>query len=199
MNTSAYHELNLGEGANEREIKMAFRRLAKSYHPDTNSGTGDSDKFRKAYQAYKALLNKVSTGKGRILNSSSTPFIFEGQRNVGLDVYFDLAVVRPKDFSNFTLVLPTTLYQACPRCLGQGKTLARKRFDSNIYHSQSCPKCQGTGSLGNKAQLKINITPQMAEKGRFRLPKAGGYQPKEAKRGDLIVSIRWVDSLPYGH
>jgi hypothetical protein len=39
----------------------------------------------------------------------------------------------------------------------------------------------------------------MARRGKFRLRQAGGYLPKEARRGDLIVTIRWVDRLPSGH
>jgi hypothetical protein len=39
----------------------------------------------------------------------------------------------------------------------------------------------------------------MLERGRFRLRGAGGYLPKEARRGDLIVRLRWVDRLPTGH
>ncbi|MDR1486891.1 MAG: DnaJ domain-containing protein [Deltaproteobacteria bacterium] len=197
MNTSAYQELNLRQGACESEIKAAFRRLAKDYHPDTAKGVADTDKFRKAYKAYQSLLKNLPKNKrGRSFKLSSTPFVFEGQRNMGLDVYFDLALVRPKDDAPFTLVLPTTLFQACPRCLGQGKTLSRKQWDSNIYRAQTCPKCQGTGSIEQSAQIKVTVTSEMAERGKFRLPKAGGYQPKEARRGDLIVTLRWVSKLP---
>jgi DnaJ-class molecular chaperone len=197
MNTSAYHELNLREGASEAEIKAAFRRMAKDYHPDTAQVSGDSDKFRRAYQAYRSLIKKFVSDRAQIAKFSSTPYVFEGQKSAGLDVYYDLALVRPKVNGSFTLVLPTTVYQACPRCLGQGKTLARRRLDSNLYRPQVCPKCQGTGSMGTSVQLKINVTPEMAARGKFRLPKVGKYEPKEAKRGDLIINLRWVDRLPF--
>jgi DnaJ-class molecular chaperone len=33
-----YKILNLGETANQTDIKKAYRQLAKKYHPDTNQG-----------------------------------------------------------------------------------------------------------------------------------------------------------------
>ncbi|MDR0622492.1 MAG: DnaJ domain-containing protein [Deltaproteobacteria bacterium] len=210
MNVRAYQELNLRQGASESEIKAAFRKLAKTHHPDTGAGgAANVAKFRSAYQAYSELMGyKVKAdGKARQRGPeaqateakaapvSPTPFRFEGQRKLGLDVYLDIALVRPESLG-FTIVLPFTAHEACPRCLGQGQTLGRLSPGGDVYRPQSCPKCQGRGSVGRNEFLTVNVTEEMAQRGKFRLRGVGGYLPKQAKRGDLIVSLRWVDSLP---
>jgi len=50
---SAYKELNVTKGANETEVKRAYKRLALSMHPDKG---GDPDKFHSITLAYQSLM-----------------------------------------------------------------------------------------------------------------------------------------------
>jgi molecular chaperone DnaJ len=51
-----YDVLGLGRGAGEQDIKNAFRKLAKEYHPDCNPGNGDAEmRFKEVNEAYEAL------------------------------------------------------------------------------------------------------------------------------------------------
>jgi DnaJ family protein A protein 2 len=52
---SHYETLGLSKGANESEIKKAYRKLALEHHPDKN---GDPDKFREIQKAYEVLSDK---------------------------------------------------------------------------------------------------------------------------------------------
>ncbi|MDR3134786.1 MAG: DnaJ domain-containing protein [Deltaproteobacteria bacterium] len=201
MNSRAYSELNLRKGATESEIRAAFRKLAKDNHPDTGlNGTGDVDKFRRAYKAYRELLGQATSKPklAQVAPSSPTPFVFEGQRRHGLDIYVDIALVKPES-PGFEIVIPFASHEACPRCLGQGQTLGRLGPDSSLYRTQTCPKCKGQGSIAKDKHLTVTVTSQMAERGKFRLRGAGGYVPSQAIRGDLIVTLRWVDRLPVGN
>ena len=49
-----YDELNLKKNATASEIKSAFKKMAKEYHPDSNSG-GDAEKFKTINEAYQIL------------------------------------------------------------------------------------------------------------------------------------------------
>lgn len=50
--------LGLRHGASEGEIKRAYRRLARRYHPDINPGDRESaDRFRQILQAYETLTD----------------------------------------------------------------------------------------------------------------------------------------------
>jgi molecular chaperone DnaJ len=51
-----YEVLGVGRGADETEIKKAFRRLARELHPDTNTEDPHAeDKFKEAAEAYEVL------------------------------------------------------------------------------------------------------------------------------------------------
>lgn len=50
-----YEVLGLSKGASDDEIKKAFRRLAKKYHPDMNKEAGAEEKFKEVNEAYEVL------------------------------------------------------------------------------------------------------------------------------------------------
>ncbi|MFD2209219.1 molecular chaperone DnaJ [Virgibacillus halophilus] len=50
-----YDVLGVGKDASKDEIKKAYRKLARKYHPDVNKEEGASDKFKEAKEAYEAL------------------------------------------------------------------------------------------------------------------------------------------------
>lgn len=49
--------LGLNDGATEKEIKKAYRRLSKKYHPDVNPSESAVEKFIEIDRAYDYLLN----------------------------------------------------------------------------------------------------------------------------------------------
>jgi DnaJ-class molecular chaperone len=194
-----YRELELNEGASEGEIRAAFRRLAKNHHPDAaGDGPEDVDKFRRAYQAYRELIKRTIVEKPAEDAGLSEKYVFEGQRTVGLDVYYDLLMVRPVGSGSFTLNLPWSSQEACPRCLGQGSTLTRL-FSGEVFRPKTCERCGGSGKIERRTRMSVAVTEEMAARGKFRLRRAGAYLPGEARRGDLIVRFKWVDRLPVGH
>jgi len=56
MGNDYYVTLGLSKGASEKEIKAAFRKLARKYHPDVNPGNKSAEeKFKEINQAYEVL------------------------------------------------------------------------------------------------------------------------------------------------
>ena len=54
-----YAILGVSRGASEKDIKSAYRKLAKAYHPDTNKDDPSAEtKFAEAYSAYDLLSDK---------------------------------------------------------------------------------------------------------------------------------------------
>ena len=50
-----YEVLGLSKGASEDDIKKAYRKLAKKYHPDVNKASDAEEKFKEINEAYEVL------------------------------------------------------------------------------------------------------------------------------------------------
>ncbi len=58
MAKSLYETLEITESATEAEIKKAYRKLARKYHPDINKEPTAEDKFKEINAAYEILSDK---------------------------------------------------------------------------------------------------------------------------------------------
>ena len=67
-----YKVLGLNDNASEQEVKSAFRKLAKQYHPDVNKDPSAAEKFKDISKAYDSIVNKKNTNDNE--NHRSSPF-----------------------------------------------------------------------------------------------------------------------------
>ncbi len=59
-----YSILGVSRNASEKEIKQAFRRLARKYHPDVNPGDKSAEeRFKQISEAYEVLSDKEKRKK----------------------------------------------------------------------------------------------------------------------------------------
>jgi len=58
MAKSLYETLGVSENASASEIKKAYRKLAKQYHPDMNKEASAEEKFKEINAAYEVLGNE---------------------------------------------------------------------------------------------------------------------------------------------
>ena len=54
-----YETLGVSKTASADEIKSAFRKLAKKYHPDVNKEPGAAEKFKEIGEAYSVLSDET--------------------------------------------------------------------------------------------------------------------------------------------
>lgn len=58
MGKDFYKILGIQKGANDDEIKKAYRKLALKYHPDKNKSAGAEERFKEIAEAYEVLSDK---------------------------------------------------------------------------------------------------------------------------------------------
>ncbi|MBN2587948.1 MAG: DnaJ domain-containing protein, partial [Candidatus Fermentibacteraceae bacterium] len=59
MSKDLYSVLGMDENASQDELKKAYRKLAKKYHPDANPGDSKAEeRFKEVSEAYDILGSK---------------------------------------------------------------------------------------------------------------------------------------------
>ena len=53
-----YHTLGVDSSSSERQIKVAYRKLALKFHPDKNKEDGAEDQFKAITSAYSVIVDK---------------------------------------------------------------------------------------------------------------------------------------------
>ena len=85
MNTDPYEVLGVSRTASDDEIKAAYRKLAKKYHPDLNNGSAEAEaKMKSVNEAYSVLIKHKgdpgysqsygSNGNGNPYGSYGSPY-----------------------------------------------------------------------------------------------------------------------------
>ena len=59
MSKDYYDVLGVDKTATDKDIKKAYRKMSKQYHPDVNSEDGAEDKFKEVAEANEVLSDKV--------------------------------------------------------------------------------------------------------------------------------------------
>ena len=74
-----YEVLGIGRNADAKEIKKAYRKLAKKYHPDMNPGDKQAEqKFKEVTEAYNVLSD---TEKKKLYDQYGFAAFEEGSGN----------------------------------------------------------------------------------------------------------------------
>ena len=64
MASNYYEVLGVGRNASEKDIRQAYRRLARKHHPDVNRGAPDAEaRFKEINEAYQVLSNAENRKK----------------------------------------------------------------------------------------------------------------------------------------
>ena len=155
-----YAILGVSKTASEDEIKKAYRRLAKQYHPDVNPGNPEAEaKFKEVAEAYEILSDKDKKSNydqyGDINGPRNSGFgggfndIFEQffgsnrqrqQHNSDINTEVSLT---PKEFiSGTTRKINFNRQSYCSECQGQGG-----------HSPKTCQVCHGRGFEQHVTQM----------------------------------------------
>ncbi len=78
--TDYYKELGLEKGASADDIKKAFRKLAREFHPDANPNNPEAEeRFKRISEAYEVLSDPQKRAKYDAINSQYSSYAGSGQ------------------------------------------------------------------------------------------------------------------------
>ena len=151
MGSEFYSLLEVSPQAELSEIKKAYRKLSKKYHPDKNRGDEEAaDHYKKINRAYEVLSNeelreiydqggedgleKFEQGQGKIKKGP----------NARADIQLTLEDLYKG--TQRTMNLNRNVY--CAKCKGTGAK------DGNM---KQCTKCHGRGTVVQNVQMGFGM------------------------------------------
>jgi molecular chaperone DnaJ len=162
-----YEILGVSRQASEREIKSAFRRLARDLHPDVSGEPDAEERFREAAEAYE-VLSKSETrelydrfGHEGLRTGGFRPTAFDfaniadlfsvffgddlfgrtGARRAarGADVLAEVEIELEDAATGTVRPVPFSANVGCRTCQGSGAAPGTK--------PETCPRCNGAGRV----------------------------------------------------
>ncbi len=153
-----YEVLGVSRTASAEEIKRAYRRLARKYHPDVNKDPGAEDRFKEINEAYEVLSDERRRarydrfGHAGVQNGGMGDG-FEGF-GFGIDDIFESffggmrtsasARRRPQRGQDLRYDLTITFEEAVFGC----------EKEIEVSRSETCPTCHGSGAKPGTTPLR---------------------------------------------
>ena len=152
---SLYAILELNENASEGEIKSAFRKLSKKYHPDINKSPDAEEKFREISKAYK------------ILSDSDKREIYDRYGEDGLNMDNGNGGFMDEDLINNLHKMfgglggMNNMNGGISKCVMRVELTLKEMYNGcnkkiNINRFSMCNKCSGNGTKNGKKRNKCN-------------------------------------------
>ena len=154
-----YEVLGVQKGASEDELKKAFRKLAKQYHPDLHPGDKEAEeKFKEVNEAYEVLSDPEKRSRyDQFGHAGVDPNYGGGAGAGGFGGFGDMGDIFDSIFSGFGFgsgggraanpnaprrgadIRANLTIDFMEACTG-------KKVKMKYPRSESCPDCNGTGA-----------------------------------------------------
>ncbi|KAG7015389.1 Chaperone protein dnaJ A6, chloroplastic, partial [Cucurbita argyrosperma subsp. argyrosperma] len=178
-----YSILGVSKNASKSDIKSAYRKLARSYHPDVNKDPGAEQKFKEISNAYEVLSDDEKRslydkygeaglkGAGMGMGDFSNPFdlfesLFEGMGGMGMggrgsrsravdgqDEYYNLVLDFKEAVFGVEKEIEISRLESCGTCEGSGAKPGTQ--------PTRCSTCGGQGQVVSSARTPLGVFQQV--------------------------------------
>ncbi len=207
VNKDPYQILGVRRDATQEEIKQAYRRLAKQYHPDRNPNDKSAEqRFKEVHAAYEVLGDPERRAQyDRFGAGGPAPDVRTWTTSTGFpfeDLSFDFGSLGDltsifEQFFSRTGVghgrRRSTARSAMPRGADLEHTIELS-FEEAARGTIRELRLPGTDSTGGAEQIRVRIPPGVGDGQRVRVRGKGQEGP--GGRGDLMITCR-VRPHPY--
>ena len=189
-----YKVMGLSKDASEKDIKMAYRRLARKYHPDLNKEANAEEKFKELGEAYEVLKDPE---KRKVYDQYSVDWNArqQGQSSTRQASWEDL-------YDNGNAQYSHDFFESL---FGGSPHFRQQRRAGQDYHGkvnvsleeayQGSSKEIHLGHQGKGQTLKVKIPAGVKSGQQIRLAGQGGLAMNGGPAGDLYLTIE-VDKHP---
>lgn len=208
MNGDCYSILGVPAAATTEEIRAAYRRLARQYHPDLNSGPEAETRMKEINHAYATLSDpqrrrhydihgvseppatestrrrRQSGPRQAATRSSRPPTHSPSSPQRGEDIEAALLITKREARQGMRKVFPVTRTETCQRCRGTG-------FEpEETLQAGQCWRCGGEQRLRRELWLSATIPAGVADGRRLRLRGQGNAGLDGGASGHIYITVR---------
>lgn len=143
VNKDYYSILGLSKDATDSQIKSAYFKLAKDFHPDKNHSSEAASKFTEVTAAYDVLKDPIKRQQYDLqqqFDFSNFSFSTIRRGSTGKDIAINLDLTFEEVLKGCKKTIKYKKYEKCVCCSGSGTT---------NFEKQICPNCKGQGKLFN--------------------------------------------------
>ena len=216
MNGDYYSILGVPAAATTDEIRAAYRRLARQYHPDLNSGPEAEARMKEINHAYATLSDPQRRRHYDIYGVTDLPSADLSRRSRqrsprpsadrpsrqrtyspsapqrGEDIEAALLITRREARQGLRKVFPITRTETCQRCRGTG-------FEpEETLEADPCWRCSGEQRLRRDLSLSATIPAGVADGRRLRLRGQGNAGLDGGASGHIYITVRVAQNTRLG-
>lgn len=180
-----YRALGVGRTASQEEIKKAYKKLARKYHPDLNDDPEAEDKFKQVNAAYDVLGDPDKRAKWDRFGDASTrpgfdPSAFEG----------GFSGFGGQGFGDMGDILESLFGAGLGGSSRRGADMsARLSIDPMLAIRGGETTITIARPDGTRDNLKVRVPAGVADGAKLRLKGQGHPPPGGGPCGDLLIAL----------